>query len=653
MPYASRFLLGAAIALHTLAGPSGAQTTDGLRGHVLAVGGGPVAGASVTATARDRSSKTTRTDADGLYNIAFASGSGPYSLAVSLLGFAPQTRQVPEPAAGAVRADVDFRLEQLAQRLAPVTTRAVRQRVQRSDADRTGVGEPGRENLAGTLGGDLGGDITAAMGTVPGLLVTPDPNGGLPSISAFGLAGGDNSLTLNGMNFGAGGVPRDGLVLRVSSSTYDAGRGGFSGVQTSLRLPTGTNFVLPTLHGTLEDPALQGTQPIAARLGNQYARQIMSGSLSGPLIEDKAYYSTSFQFSRRASDLVTLASVNAASLQSLGVSADSVRRLTALMGTLGIPVSTGAVPSDRLTTNASVLSRFDWAPNVSSRAGSALYLLLGGNYSDNSGARTGPTALASHGGGTRSWGVQAQVNSSRFIGTILNEGSLAFASGSTRNRPYLFMPDARVLVNSSFADGSSGSATLRVGGNSGAENESRSSSLQLRNETSWFTMNNRHQFKVTLDGRLEQDAATQRSNRLGTFAYNSLADLAAGRAASFTRTLGERTTDGQQSLGALGLGDIYRPRPALRIQYGVRIEGNTFGNHPTQNALVTQLFGRNTNDVPGALTVAPMVGFTRQYNRWGGGAITGGVREYVGALSSQTVEGVLRQTGLPDAIQQL
>ena len=644
--------VAAAVAI-AIPGVARAQAPDIIKGHVTGPNAVPLAGAAVTATARDRSAHAARTDASGAYAISAPAGLGPYAVTVTHLGFKPLTKPAPEPVAGAVRADLDFRLDPAVQLLAPITTRAQRQRVQRSDADRVGVGEAGRDNVAGTVGADLSGDITSAMATVPGLLVTPDPNGGLPVISAFGLAGDQNSLTLNGMNFGAGGVPRDGLVLRVSSSTYDPGRGGFSGVQTSLRLPSGTNLVLPSLHITYEGREFQGTQPISSQLGNQYTRGILSGSLSGPIVEDNIYYSTSYQVGRRSSDLVSLSGVNAASLQALGISEDSVRRLTAVAGQLGIPVSNGAVPSDRVSTNGSFLSRFDWAPNVSSRAGNVLYLLAGGTFSDNSGARSGATALPSHGGDTRNWGAQLQLNSSRFIGNVLNEGNVAFVAGETTNTPYLFLPDARILVNSSFTDGTAGSATVRVGGNAGAENHAHNSSVQLRDETSWFTMNNRHQFKVTFDGRIDHDEATQNNNRLGTYSYNSLSDFALGKPASFTRTLGSRETRGAQFLGAIGVGDIFRPIPALRIQYGVRVEGNAFGEQPALNPTVASLFGRNTSDVPGAITIAPMVGFTRNYQRWRGGSFTGGIREYVGTLSSQTVEGVLRQTGLPDAVQQI
>jgi hypothetical protein len=258
-------------------------------------------------------------------------------------------------------------------------------------------------------------------------------------------------------------------------------------VQTSLRLPSGSNFVNQLVHVTEESPALQGSTPSSAQLGTQYSRHIVSGSWSGPIVEDKAYYSTAFQFSRRASDLATLTTGDAASLEALGISADSVARLLSVIGPLGIPRATSAVPSDRLTTNASILSRFDWSPAASRSSGSQLYMMLGGNYNDNAGTRSGPTALASHGGESSNWALQLQGVSSRFLGAVLNETNLAAVTSRQTATPYLFMPDARILITSNFADGTAGSSTVRVGGNSGAESSVRNSSAELRDDVSWFT----------------------------------------------------------------------------------------------------------------------------------------------------------------------
>ena len=628
--------------------------TGQLRGTVRDTQGAAVANVTVSAVSDDGQRLSTRTDAAGSFSITVPSATVSYSVTASLLGYAPVTKQAPGVASGEQYPPVDFQLSSVAQRLATATVRAQRPRATRSDREGAGVGEPGTIPVGGaTVSGDLTGDITSAMATVPGILITPDPNGGLPIISAFGLSGDQNSLTLNGMNFAAGSIPRDGLTLRVSQSTYDPGRGGFSGVQTALRLPRGGDITTYGVHITAEDPTFQGTTPNSSRLGTQYSRQIVSGAWAGPIVEDKAFFSTSYQLSRRQSDLISLTSLDGASLQAIGVSSDSASRLLSTIGTIGIPVRTSLVPGNRLTTSASALTRFDWSSGASSRAGSILYLVLGGNYADNAGTRSGSTALPSHGGDSKSWSGQAQATSSRYVNTILNEANLSFVKSGSSNSPYLQLPDGRVLVTSTFADGTAGSSTLRFGGNANSENRASTWSTQLRDDVSWFSYSGKHNFKVTADLRLDNDATTQSGNRLGTFGFNSLNDLSAGRPASFTRTLGVRETQGQQFLGALGMGDVFRPMTKLRVQYGARLEANVFGHQPRSNPEVVTAFGRNTADVPSAFTIAPMIGFTRQYSPHGGGSFTGGVREYVGSLSSQSVENVSNRTGLADAVQQL
>ncbi|MEO7360030.1 MAG: carboxypeptidase-like regulatory domain-containing protein [Gemmatimonadaceae bacterium] len=631
-----------------------AQTGASLRGVVRQTDGRIVDGATVTVTFNDKTTRSARTDAGGAYVFVVPPAAQSVSITIAMLGFSPVTKtvQIPREADGSI--NTDFQLAPVAQQLATAVVRAQRQRATRSDREGAGVGEPGSIPAAASgLSGDLTGDIAAAMATVPGISITPDPNGGLPVISAFGLSGDQNSLTLNGMNFGAGSIPRDGVTLRVAQSTYDPGRGGFSGVQTILRLPRGGDITAKGVHLTAEDPHLQGTTPTSARLGTQYARQIASGYWSGPLIEDKAFYSTSFQASRRQSDRVSLTSLDAPSLQALGINRDSANRLITTAGALGIPLTNGAVPSNRVLTNASALTRFDWSPGATSRAGNILYLMAGGNFADNAGTRTNASALSSHGGDTRNWSGQLQLTSSRYVKTILNESNASFVATGSNSAPYLLLPDARILVTSSFADGTQGSSTLRAGGNGNSENRSRAWSMQVRHDVSWFTYSGKHNFKVTGDGRLDNDASTQSGNRLGTYSFNSLTDFGVSSPVSYTRTLGVRQAQGQQLIGALGIGDVFRPYPKLRIQYGVRLEGNRFGDAPELNPAIVSAFGRSTDKVPSAFSIAPMAGFTRQYSPHGGGAFTGGIRQYVGTLGSQTVESISRNTGLADAIQQL
>src|SRR5512146_388119 len=105
----------------------------------------------------------------------------------------------------------------------------------------------------------------------------------------------------------------------------------------------GTNTISRSTHVTLDAPALQWTSQVSSDLGTRYGQQIASGSVNGPIVEDKAFYATAYQFSRRASALTSLESADPSSLLALHVSPDSVQRLLSLLGGAGIPVRTSRV----------------------------------------------------------------------------------------------------------------------------------------------------------------------------------------------------------------------------------------------------------------------------------------------------------------------
>src|SRR6185503_16907631 len=103
-------------------------------------------------------------------------------------------------------------------------------------------GQANYVNLSGGLTGDVTGDLTSALASIPGITLTPSATGGLPSVSAFGFGGS---------------VPRDGFSLGVVTATYDPSRGGFAGVQQSLRMSSGSNFIQRSIHATIDAPSLQ------------------------------------------------------------------------------------------------------------------------------------------------------------------------------------------------------------------------------------------------------------------------------------------------------------------------------------------------------------------------------------------------------------
>lgn len=659
--------------------------TDVIRGRVIGPDTMPIVNATVTAVDTvAKIPKPTRTDVKGAFSIPFENGSGVYLVAVQSLGHAPQRRTVTRAADGSIPV-LEFKMVQVAAQLGAVRSVGERPKTYRTDVngDQSVGGQTTYMGLSNGLTGDLTGDLTSALSTIPGVTIIPSATGGLPTVSAFGIDGGQNGLILNGMGFG-GSVPRDGFSMAVVTSTYDPSKGGFAGIQQSLRMTSGSNFISRTLHTTFDEPSMQYTTPVASQLAGRYGQQIVSGTLSGPVVLDHVFYSTAFQVQRRASGLSSLASADPTSLAALRISPDSVNRLLSALGPAGIPLSTSGVPDARENMESRLSARIDWIPHpapppppglilfgTNSTTQDAYYVEFGGTARTNDGSMIGATSIPSFGGQQTHRDGWAQFTAAKYLWkSILNETTLSGSASADRTSPYLDLPAARILVTSTLPSGELGLSTLQVGGNSSPRNETRGWSGELRNQTSWNTWDRRHSFALTLsaatDGySIDQDAG------YGTFAFSSLADFENGIPASYSRTLTGRTSSGHGVSGAIGVGDTYTPKlpsPTLGqtgpvIQYGVRIEANHLGVEPAYNPQIESAFGLRTDHVPSTAAIMPMLGFRwpvfGQYKSPSGflggarGTLSGGIREYRGTFTSRAIDPYTRQTGLPDAIQQL
>src|SRR5207253_731752 len=116
--------------------------------------------------------------------------------------------------------------------------------------------------------------------------------------------------------------------------------------------------------------------------------------------------------------------------------------------------------------------------------------------------------------------------------------------------------------------------------------------------------------RVKLTGDLRRDGSRQdaRGNTLGTFSYNSIADLDANRPASFTRTLNAPTRLAGAWNGFVALGDLWRLSDAVQLRYGARVEGNVFTDPPAYNPAVDAAFGARTDHAPNTVHVSPRFG---------------------------------------------
>lgn len=638
-----------------------------IRGTVTSVDAKAVEGADVIATrAPDRAFKSVKTDAAGKYSIDWPEGMGDYLVHVSAIGFDAARKRATRAGADSVLA-VDFVLAPTAkaQQLSAVVTTARKPKPTRDAAFGADVGaaEALTGGLNGKLAPDVAGDLSALAATLPGVMPT---NGG---ISVLGLGADQNSTTLNGMSFPGSDVPRDANTrVRVSTSAYDPSRGWFSGANTNVELAPGALFGGRRSHLTLDAPALQFTDPISAQLGQRFTSGQGSLGEDGEMIEDKWYYNMGIQGGRRTAPVTSLVSADADLLRHAGIAPDSAARLLSLVRAAGIPVSRPDIPGSTVSDNLSFIGRFDHNPFDPVTLGAAKSTWGFTTY--GKAARTGaltasPVTTPAHEGRSEQQIGSLQGQYSTFFGADYLADLRTNVSITHNNvSPYLGLPDARVRIASDFADAPGAVSLAQVGGNGTLSGDTKQWSWETAADLQFYASNTpAHRVKLSADARLDGYSQTVAPNGLGTFTYNSLADLAANTPASFTRTLTSPVRAGAEWNAFVALGDLWRINPAWQVLYGARVEGNAFTSAPAYNPQIEQLFGSRTDAAPNGIHVSPRIGFT--YNKSGQvrnnvmdgglgrftsttpGVLRGGIGEFRGLTPATLLSSALVSTGLP------
>jgi hypothetical protein len=663
------FLFAITVALFALAaGPSavGAQQVDVIRGRITGPDSLPVEGATVTATSISGNvSRTARTDRNGRYTIAFPGGDGDYMITVSLLGYMPKRFEVKRITDEEILV-ADARLSTMGALLEDVTVTAQRARVPRTADAQPDVSGTEQSITNDAVPADLLGDLAAMAATLPGVQGVPGVDGAPDGFSVLGLGADQNNSVLNGMSFGGSSLPRDaGVFSSVITSPYDVSRGGFSGAQMNLRTRSGSNFVTRGMSLNLDAPQMQWTDRAARALGQEYSNYSLGGALSGPIQFNKAFYNVSYQLGRRSNDLFTLLNTGPDGFQAAGVAPDSAARALALMQARGIPLEAGGAADNRIADQGSVFGSIDVAP-PSSSTGQALNFSFNGNWSRQSPLTGQATELPSYSGERTNWrgGIQGR-HSGYFRNAILTETSLGFSMSRNSSTPFLDLPAGTVRVNSDLDDGTRSLQSLHFGGNQRLNSSQRSSTTNLLNQLSWFSLNNKHRVKLTSELRLDTNEQESSNNTLGTFAFNSLSDYEASRPAVFTREPGTRNRSVGQLTAGFSLGDAYRRTDRLQIQYGVRLDANRFTSRPELNPEIESLFGVRNDVVPNRIYLSPRAGFSWTYGsaaqiegfqgaaRIPRAALRGGIGVFQSTPGTNLIASAVDNTGLPGATQQL
>jgi hypothetical protein len=642
-----------------------AQQADVIRGLVTSTSGGaPIANASVVATSPSRGvNRAAKTDRDGRYTITFPGGEGDYFLTITAIGYTPRRFELRRSADEDILIG-DAQLAPASAALDTVVTVGKRSRPA-SDNGAPDVGGADRPVNMGLVPAEQLGSLASMAASTPGVLFVQGVDGDPSGYSLLGLDGSQNGLTINGMNSGAADLPRDAdVAVTLAMSPYDVSQGQFSGGRLNVRLPSGSNFTSRASSLRLNAPPLEWTDAAGRALGQRYTDANLGGVMAGPISLDQAFYNFSYQLGRRGNDLETLLNTNPLGLETEGIAADSVARLLNLLRGAGVPPTVDRFPSHRLADQGLVLGGFDYTP-LSSASGQAFNLTMNGSWNRVAPASAVATALPSSAFDLTAWNGAIQFHHSAFFGFgILSESGASLSSSRRYSAPYLDLPNGTVLVGSSFTDRPSGVQPIAFGG-TGVSNSATTQSLDLTNQLSWFSLNNKHRLKLTSELRADAIASVQSIDGGGAFAFNSLSELESGQASSFVRQLTAATTHEHELIGALSLGDSYRPSPELQIVYGARVDADRFLDRPDVDPDLVAQFGVHNERLPTGIYASPRIGFSWVYGAipqiapFEGAArppravLSGGIGDFRNSLNISLPGQALATTGLPGGVQQL
>lgn len=640
------------------------QAADLIRGRVTNTEGQPIAGAQVTAVSYFGGiTKTTRTNRDGRYTLTYANGEGDYWLSFAAIGYQAQRIEVKRVADEEVLiGDIKLSNTQVLQTVT-TTANAARTPPPRSDPFVTDASGADRTLFNSTaVPPDQAGNLAAMASATAGVQLIPGVDGNPDRFSMFGLDPSQNNASLNGQQSGLSNIPRDAGAQTQLRAGYDVANGGFSGAQINVNTPSGNNYFTRSMSGVFNTPQAQWNDPVG--MASAYSYVSVGGRASGPFVLDKDFYNVSFQFDQRSQRLPTLLSSSPSVFQSAGISADSAQRLRGILGSIGVPVAARGLGSTSPRTNASLLGTIDWAPK-SPTSGHAFNIAFNGNFT-NTGpqsllASQTPSALSE----SRNMGGGVQLRHTNYLNNgVLTESMLSASGSSNRNAPYLEVPGGTVLVTSTLADGSTSTRSLAFGGGLNAGTNSNLS-LSGRNMLSWVSNNNKHRFKLISELRLDEASSERAFNLQGRYTYQSLADLEAGRPSSYSRSLNTVEQSGRALIGAIAVGDAWRPTQNVQVQYGLRFDGNAFLDRPADNSAVASAFGVRNTVVPNQVYVSPRLGFSWLYGKasqipLGEGfafgpraTIRGGIGVFQNMRGPDLVSNAIANTGLPGSQQQL
>jgi hypothetical protein len=648
-----RTLLGALLAsLPATVAPAALQaqvgtTTEIIIGRVTGPDSQPIVGARVEITSLATGAvRRTTTRSDGRFSMLFREGGTQFRLTVTAIGRAPASIVV------ARRPDEDRLVAEvrLNPNAATLSTVQVRGRASRPGAP-PASGAGASEAIVGQ--GFLQrfpvspGDLTNVVQIMPGVVGVAGGDSTPASFSVAGQPANQNNITVDGASFLFGSLPQNGVrAVRLVTNAYDPARGQFTGGQIATTTQAGTGRLQGNLTANYLAPGLQTPTAPTGTFLQRGSSQLLSGGAGGPLVRDKAYWFASLDVDRRAEPFASLLDADPAALANLGVSQDSLNRFLAFANARGLAGRTG-IPSDRDLRTVSSLVRLDWDVATTHA------LTLRGDWRrvSTDASRISNLALPSVAARTLSQGGGGMATLTSSLGTFVNEARV-YLSGDLQDLTALrSSPLGVVNVGSVAAGGRSAQVQLQFGGNPSLPRRVETRLTELTDELSWLA-GTTHRLKLGVLLNDSRVSVRGQGNQIGTFVYNSLSDLEAGRPALYARTLGGTDQRAGATTLATWLGDSWRTSPSFQLVYGARLETTRLRGAPAANAGAAQSFGARTDEFPSDWRITPRVGFTWLLGNVAGipaYTLKGGAGLFRGTVPAGLVAAVANGNGLPGA----
>ena len=634
-------------------GTASAQDADVLTGRVIDEAGDPVVGARVEAMSVETEiTRSSLTDRNGRFMINFPDGGGRYLLRISYIGKADIVRTLIR------EGDEELLLANITMTAQPIELAAVNAIARRPQPSRGQTGEQttalSQDMLNRLPLPDLDPSTIALLAS--GVVATElDSLTGRTGFSVAGMSDLLNQIIIDGMVLGESSlqIPQEGVRrTNVTTSTFDASRGGFAGGQVSMTSSRGNNRIAGALSYSLDNDAFQVG---SASTINAYSRHNLGAAFGGPLIRNRLFYNVAIGLQRNVNHRFALAADNELSAQRAGVAGDSVNRFISALSDFGIPVA-GSGRYDQLRDNLALQLRTDWNVMQRDRQSHTLSLRLNSSNTDEDSTRISTLDLSQHGGEVDGDNWAAAITmSSRFGSNWTNALTASFNESHNNTAPFIALPEGRVRVTSDFDDATRGTQTLVFGGNRNMPSDAYRKGLQFSNDLSFLLPVGKHLHRIKIGGMLQQSRNVTRSldNILGSFTFNSLEDLENNAPVRYERTLASQYSRLGSVTTSLYAADTWRLSEPLEITTGIRWDRTHVDARPAYNVAIDQAFGRRTDIEPVASAVSPRLGFNYRLASSQGGrnarVISGGIGWFAGQAPTNIFSAANRQTGLADA----